>query len=173
MGSGRETQVWLRMGAQEGGAGQLLLVQCRAITGGLGEPALSPAKAEKAPLIGHTSTPAAGPGGKSLSCCCLLSPGMRLWTLPPWEFHPTGLHTRRPIAQDPRERCGRMISTGGALSPQGPMWAAAKSTLPGFPQVGGHQGGLLDDLPEDKQRGSTVGPPAVGALFWAFLERKT
>lgn len=54
MGSGRETQVWLRMGAQEGGAGQLLLVQCSAITGGVGEPALSPAKAEKALLIGHT-----------------------------------------------------------------------------------------------------------------------
>lgn len=58
-----------------------------------------------------------------------------------------------------------MISTGGALSPQGPTWAAAKSTLPGFPQRGGHEGGLLDDLPEDKQRGSMVRPQAVGASF--------
>lgn len=93
-------------------------------------------KGGEGPADRCTSMPAAGPGGKSLSSVALLSPGMRLWTPLPWKCHPTGLHNRRPIAQDLREKCGRMISTGGALSPQGPMWAAAKSILPGFPQVG-------------------------------------
>lgn len=67
-----------------------------------------------------------------------------------------------------------MISTGGALSPQGPTWAAAaKSTLPGFHvQVGGHEGGLLGDLPEDKQRGSMVGPQSMGAAFLGLSGKK-
>lgn len=99
------------------------------------------------------------------------SPGMKLWTRPPWKFYRAGLNNKRSMGQDSermgavRERWGSVISPWGSLSTQ----CGQQLSLPwqGFSQAE-----VTCTFRSTSREASQLGSRPMRAPFPAFLERK-